>query len=716
MAKSKNAILKALGIQSRRPHYYQLLGISRFADLEQVQQAVEDRLRQLGAEGADLEAPEMKSVVEAIKKAGATLSDTDQRAVYDAKFDRALAKANNPNGADNKGALDAPGMEDMLPPKARTNADAEDGNTRPAAVAQPIKMDGDSTIPMAIPLGEVKQSEPSIEDEMNFSEPSIGGLESLGKSESLSGRFKVRSKVRSKSKSRTTSSLIMPLTSMFFFVVGVSGLLYFVFQYMDREQNRVGTLPTDAVATKSGDRDADPTTVLSQSAVMDEPAVEEPPKVVRQRSNLGPDKNPLSDPITTDVMADSDNQMSQVPSQKDEDSPNEKLLDTKPLERPMVESASVANEPSDESVNKPSSTPLTFGENAAFRRLLQRADRQLFQRNTELAAQAGRQAQELLGPDAAVQSSESERGRLFQLAAAVVEMSGDLEGFWEEVKASGKSNDGDISIRETFASVVEAADDYIIIRSAGENLRFAYMELPAGLAMALAESTDKEDVPTWNIYKAAFYAANRNVDLKYRDRAFDCLLIAEESGHDMGYLRTYLSTNVASIGRPDTPSEGLSEAVQSDEVRAVKKDLGMPSSLESLSKDECLSWVDRLDEQMIGMPADKTQERATLCELNRLLAIQAGQVDLALESLQEERVWARVDLVNESVETFNQLIQSDLDRSNSRLCIEAYLRFLRSNLGDLAQGSKLRKLQKRMAESATKNGFTDLSRELARMQ
>ena len=203
MAKSKNAILKALGIQSRRPHYYQLLGISRFADLEQVQQAVEDRLRQLGAEGADLEAPEMKSVVEAIKKAGATLSDTDQRAVYDAKFDRALAKANNPSGVDKKGALDAPGLEDMLPPKARTNSDAEDGNTRPAAVAQPIKMDGDSTIPMAIPLGEVKQSEPSIEDEMNFSKPSNGGLEYLGKSKSLSGRFKVRSKVRSKSKSRT---------------------------------------------------------------------------------------------------------------------------------------------------------------------------------------------------------------------------------------------------------------------------------------------------------------------------------------------------------------------------------------------------------------------------------------------------------------------------------------------------------------------------------
>ena len=98
------------------------------------------------------------------------------------------------------------------------------------------------------------------------------------------------------------------------------------------------------------------------------------------------------------------------------------------------------------------------------------------------------------------------------------------------------------------------------------------------------------------------------------------------------------------------------------------------------------------------------------------MAVQAGDVDLALESVAEQRFWTKVDTLDLTVETLNELAAQKLDRQNARLCIDSYLRFRKSSQEGVAAGSKIRKLHQRVEALAKEAGLTDMARQLAQIQ
>ena len=336
-----------------------------------------------------------------------------------------------------------------------------------------------------------------------------------------------------------------------------------------------------------------------------------------------------------------------------------------------------------------------------------------------MAAEAGRQAKAIIEGDPVDENLSDESRELIELASAVEKMSDNLQGFWDQVIASGKENDGDIAIDNSgqrFITVVDTGDDYIIIRSSGENLRYRYLEMPAGLAMDLAESGEKEDVPTWNIQKATFYAVNRRVDLKYRDRALTCIALAEQDGHDLGYLRDYLKTDLEKIGSPASPVRLLDQDRLQSQIRDLKKEFELPSRLASLSPQECETVSKRMASEMDLLDQSENLKRNAMCEMIRQLAVQGGNVDLALESVEEQRVWAKFDVVDLKVETLNELAGQTLDSPNARLCVDSYVRFRKSSQADVVAGTKLRKLHKRLEELCKEHSFSDLIRRLGQIQ
>lgn len=376
--------------------------------------------------------------------------------------------------------------------------------------------------------------------------------------------------------------------------------------------------------------------------------------------------------------------------------------------------------PDDEGVTKkPEPRVLSFGEKAQFRRLIQRADRNLYQRKFDMAAESGRQAKAIIEGDPVEGNLSDESQELVELASAIEKMSDNLQGFWDQVIASGKENDGDIPIDDSgqkFVTVVDTGDDYIIVRSSGENLRYRYLEMPAGLAKDLAESGEKEDVPTWNIQKGTFYAVHRHIDLKYRDLALNCIALAEQDGHDLGYLRHYLKTDLEKIGSPASAVRVLDTDRLQSQIRDLKKEFEIPSRLASLSPQECETVSMRMAAEMDLLDQAQNLKRSALCEMIRQLAIQGRNVDLALESVEEQRVWAEFDVVDLKVDTLNDLAGQNLDPSNARLCVDSYIRFRKSNQADVVAGSKLRKLHKRVEELANKHRFSDLTRTLGQLQ
>ncbi|MCH2183440.1 MAG: hypothetical protein MK108_15685, partial [Mariniblastus sp.] len=377
------------------------------------------------------------------------------------------------------------------------------------------------------------------------------------------------------------------------------------------------------------------------------------------------------------------------------------------------------DDPEKPQMDRPEARRLRFAEKAKFRRLIQRADRNLYQRNLELASETARQAGDLLAGDPEASSLDDEGQELVELAASVVKMSENLQGFWQQVMTSGRENDGDIPVDdsgERFVTVVESGQDYIIIRSAGTNLRYRYREMPAGLAMYLADSGEKEDVPTWNIQKATFYAVNRRVDLKYGDRALTFILAAEQDGHDLGYLRDYLRFDFNEIGRPAAPLPAREASRLQSEVRELKKLLEIPSRIGALSVEECVTLSGAASAKMDDLAEDQNLQRAAIGEIIRQLAIQAGDVDLALESVSEQRCWVKFDTIDLTVETLNDLSGRELDRENARLCIDSYLRFRKSSQNDVAAGSKIRKLHQRLDALAKEAGFDDLARQLGQLE
>ena len=266
MKKSKNPFYRLLGIKSSRPHHYKLLGVPRSADVKQIELAAQARLEQLKAGDPDQDAAQLEKVVAAIEKARSVLGDPDRRKAYDLKLDAAASSKSNhqtSNRREPSVARQTYSQDDLLPPQLpgssveSSEADEQETDKTPA-VAQPIDVADPSNIPLAVPLSsptEPKDKRPSDLEPGGRAGGDYDPVSGLKHKRPFSGKFKVRPKGKRGGK----RSMMLPLVSMFFFVVGVAGLLFFLFKYMEMngETQLAGGATTTVVPTDK-DQGADP--------------------------------------------------------------------------------------------------------------------------------------------------------------------------------------------------------------------------------------------------------------------------------------------------------------------------------------------------------------------------------------------------------------------------------------------------------------------------
>jgi hypothetical protein len=163
---------------------------------------------------------------------------------------------------------------------------------------------------------------------------------------------------------------------------------------------------------------------------------------------------------------------------------------------------------------------LAAARKALVERDLDRAEEQL-----DLAIVAGGR----LPPELAVRIEQEQA-----LASAV-------RAFWEAVRQSMSQLEGteELKIGNSVAIVVEVVGEVIIIREAGRNQRYSIhrkpntRELPARLAVALAERWLKGDDPTSKLIVGAFLAVDPQGD---RNRAAEYVQEAEQRGAESAAL------------------------------------------------------------------------------------------------------------------------------------------------------------------------------------
>ena len=144
--------------------------------------------------------------------------------------------------------------------------------------------------------------------------------------------------------------------------------------------------------------------------------------------SLSPTKEPTKEPAnsaTGNSGADDGetNSVKPDPDATDSNSPEDEAMDPE---------STVTDSPDDEgATKKPAPRVLSFGEKAQFRRLVQRADRNLYQRNFDMAAEVARQAKAIIEGDPVDENLSDESQELVELASAVEKMSDNLQGFWD---------------------------------------------------------------------------------------------------------------------------------------------------------------------------------------------------------------------------------------------------------------------------------------------
>ena len=86
--------------------------------------------------------------------------------------------------------------------------------------------------------------------------------------------------------------------------------------------------------------------------------------------------------------------------------------------------------------------------------------------------------------------------------------------FWNAVAEGmvGLDNAGELQVKNTYVAIVEASRARIVIRVAGQNRRYTRLQLPAGLAMAIAMNWFDESQPRNLLFQAAFLAVEPNAE------------------------------------------------------------------------------------------------------------------------------------------------------------------------------------------------------------
>ena len=164
-----------------------------------------------------------------------------------------------------------------------------------------------------------------------------------------------------------------------------------------------------------------------------------------------------------------------------------------------------------DTVPKPVEPPVDPAQKARFIAELASARKALGERNTPAAKQH---------IEAAVRLAAS--GEQKELAAGIQALPKYVDGFWEAVREGlkGLEEAGELKVGNTFVSIVEVSKGRLTIRANGQNRRYPLDELPAGLAVAIANRWF-DDRPDNKVYVGAFYFVDPRTDVAEAKRLWE---------------------------------------------------------------------------------------------------------------------------------------------------------------------------------------------------
>ena len=356
---------------------------------------------------------------------------------------------------------------------------------------------------------------------------------------------------------------------------------------------------------------------------------------------------------------------------------------------------------------------LDQGQLSVIRRDIERGYRSLFRRENALAEECFGSASAFLdsvvGNDAqlvAEQQSLADRIHDFP------KLKTDIEGFWDQVKKSADSISGgtEIAVGSQIASFLESKPESVILRRMGANIEYSYSFCPSGLAVVLAERGMIEDIPTWNMQKAAFTSIDQMRGINHSAIVDKYLAIAEDAGHDCSYLRRIKTLNI-DIGRPENKLEPASEKDLHPATDSFRKthDYREPKKLD---KNKALELAGEL---FIQTETD-VEQRLALLEEVRLLAIQAGSASIAEDAIYEIEVFGEINRGQVTCKTFENIARKKLEPLEARQLIERAIGFLKSELATSAKKNSRFRLKDRLFEHAERHEMHDALRRLKQIE
>ena len=398
--------------------------------------------------------------------------------------------------------------------------------------------------------------------------------------------------------------------------------------------------------------------------------------------------------------------ISEKPSEKASDSsdqftevndPKEKETPTKPL--------------------KPESRVVSLDQSQLFviRRDIERGYRSLFRREFGAAEECFGSASDVL--DSVVQTETDQLVPDQQSLADRIRDFGKLkqhiDGFWNQVKLSAASLSGgaEIKVGDQRTGFVESKPESVILRRTGGNIEYDYSFCPPGLAMAIAELGAIEDIPTWNLQKAAFATIDQIGGADHTSMIDNFIGIAQDAGLDCSFLLRLTPLDLDGVGRPESKLEPASIG-------------DIHPALEQFREQEDYSAVEKLDSKtalqlgkiLFNRKDNDPNQRLAVLEEARLLAIQAGSASLAEDAIYELDVFGKIDRTKVTFDTFGNISKQKLESSQARQLVERAIVFLKSGAGESVKEKLRNRLRERLLKHAQRYEMQDALRRLKQME
>lgn len=352
----------------------------------------------------------------------------------------------------------------------------------------------------------------------------------------------------------------------------------------------------------------------------------EPPATVKPKKSKAPPKHqpPAAEESAADSMPPARSK-AEPPKKPAASGDEPEMPAAKPPSKP-ADNALVRNDrPAAPEMTKPAGEPGDSApdaeQTAAFNKALLRVRGLLAARNVDAADGALKEAK-------AMARSAEQRTE----AARLEELAGYVAGFWNAVRESmkGLQQTEEIKIGSVALTVVSSDQSEVTFHRPGRNDTYTVMNMPGGIAFALADRWYDKVNPVNKIYLGAFHAADPSGDLAEARRLWEAASKSGASANDLMPLLDLPRVQPqagGSSGSDDKPEKGEKTALARAD-RAFLQKYG-PEMRAAGTPQERLDLSDRLlmDARSASDAAEKTILFRRACELVGKVAISSSTPD-----------------------------------------------------------------------------------------